>query len=113
SLLNQRSLAALARGYIHLYLRHGLQAYEAIQSQWPELRRSYALRNDIMRISALELRLRAALLAMLQAPEPGPFVASASRDVRLLEKERLVYAAPCVAKGRACLAAFRGDRETA
>jgi len=112
-LLNQRSLAAIGRGYIQMYLGNGLQAYEAIESHWPELRRSYMLRNDIMRITALEIRMRGALLAMIQTPTPERFVASAERDMRLLEKESLAYVPPILAKGRACLAAFRGDRETA
>jgi hypothetical protein len=64
----------------------------------------------MLRISLLEIRMRAAITAVQQGAPTQRLIASAERDAASLERERARYALAHAYNGQACIAQFRGDR---
>jgi hypothetical protein len=81
-----------------------------VQKQWPALQRHHVFRGEMLRISLLEIRMRAAIMAVQQGAPSQPLIASAERDATSLQKERARYALAHAYSGHACIAQFRGDR---
>ncbi|HEX6839479.1 MAG TPA: serine/threonine-protein kinase PknK, partial [Polyangia bacterium] len=96
---------------IDLYVGDGPAAYARVSGVWPQLEKSFTLRQDVARIVHQDLRGRAALAAAAQAKEPlrKPLVADAARMVRALDKEGAAWARPYAAALRAGLAHLAGD----
>ncbi len=106
----QSLLGLLTRGYIHLYLGEGRQAWDLVQSRWPVLKRYHVLRHETNRITLSELRARAAICAVLAGAAREPLLTIADHDTAQLEKEVVPTGGAYAAGLRASLAELRGDR---
>jgi hypothetical protein len=96
---------------IDLYVGDGAGAYARVSGVWPQLEKSFTLRQDVARIVHQDLRGRAALAAAAQANEPlkKGLVAEVRRMVRALEKESASWARPYATALRAGLSHLSGD----
>ena len=96
-----------------LYCGDAAAAWKTIDAGWSPLRGSHLLMLQTIHIPALYLRARAALaMAAQSSADPRPFLTSAERDARHIERERAHWGAPLAALLRAGVASTRGDAET-
>ena len=96
---------------IDLYVGDGPAAYARVSGVWPQLEKSFTLRQDVARIVHQDLRGRAALAAAMQAKEPHrkALVGDVARMVRALDKEAAGWARPYATALRAGLLRLGGD----
>jgi hypothetical protein len=105
----QHSLAF--RAHLHFYLYRGdiPAAHNLVATIWPWYERSMLLRFQISRIMMYEARARCALAAAADSPSPEPFLRSAERDARRLEREKRPWSSAYAHFIRAGVAVRRGD----
>jgi serine/threonine protein kinase/tetratricopeptide (TPR) repeat protein len=101
---------------IALYTGRGAEALDGVERCWKDLRRSFLLGVQPVRIEALFLRARAALAAAIDSSgadrRRGSLVASARRDAARLARERATWAmalSELVLSGVATLEQRTGD----
>jgi serine/threonine protein kinase len=105
------SLQALAQ--IELYTGDAEVALKHINGQWQDLEASLLLRFQGLRIDAFHLQARAALAVAASAKNPDPYLKTASRLARQIEKERMAWSTPLARLIQAGIANTRGDNATA
>jgi len=88
---------------MHLYRGDGRAAYAGFERDWPALRWSLQLQNQVTRVIMLEQRARSALAVGL--------VARAERDARRIKRERTPWAEGFADRILAGVAWHRGERE--
>ncbi len=102
-----------ARQEIDLYDDQAGAAWDRITAIWPAFRRSLLTRVQTVWIQFLDLRARSAVAlaaALSDRSRVASLLASAERDARLLERERIPWATALARLVRATVAATRGDR---
>jgi hypothetical protein len=109
----QSIIGIIARLWIYLYQDEGKRAHALLSSQWPLLQRHHALRMDMHRTALLHMRARSALAAARDCSDPAPLFKLAERCVRQLVRDRTQDGVANAHAMLACLACFRGDRNTA
>jgi hypothetical protein len=105
----QQAAAVRSLVQLELYRARPQEAWDAIESAWPEYGRSTLPRIQMIRIQMNEMRARAALAVAEQAANPEPYLSIVEGRVGRLERE-----ASCWAEGharflRAGVAACRKD----
>ena len=88
---------------MHLYRGDGRAAYAGFERDWPALRWSLQLQNQVTRVIMLEQRARSALAVGL--------VARAERDARRIKRERTPWAEGFADRILAGVAWHRGERD--
>jgi hypothetical protein len=113
----QHSWELYAQGEIQLYQGRSLAAWDQIGRRWPDLRRSFLLRIQNVRIEFRYLRARCALSAALDpatAPDQRVALGRAARlDIRRLARENSPWAAALADLVGAAAAAADGQRDAA
>jgi tetratricopeptide (TPR) repeat protein len=101
--------------HIELYCQEGAAAWDLMTRQWPDLERSLLMRVQLIRIGMRHLRARCALAKAVSVStgERGPYLASAERDARRVERERMAWGRGLALLIRAGVATGRGDRAQA
>src|SRR5262249_56040263 len=104
-----------AGSHIELYCEDGAAAWDLMTRQWPDLKRSLLMRVQLIRIGMHHLRARCALAKAVAVgpPHSQPYLVSAERDARRLERERMPWGAALAHLIRAGVATGRGDRREA
>jgi hypothetical protein len=105
----QRVMQYMQDTFIDLYAGDGEGAWNRLNEWWPELRSSYLLRLEQMRIQMLHLRAVCAIQASV-ATRNAALLRVAEQDATRIERERAPWAEPEAQIIRASLAALRGDR---
>jgi hypothetical protein len=109
----QHYYAIFARAEVMLYRGLGQEAWRMVDSPWSDLKRSFILQSQIVRVEALQLRARAALAAACDCSrdsrERADFLRIADRQARSLLKENAPWALGQALLVRAGVAAVRGD----
>jgi serine/threonine protein kinase len=105
----QHYLNTLGNCLIDLYEGAPILAYRRIRQIWPALERSLYLRIQNLRVEAHYVRGVSALAASLQSASSKPYLASAERAARTLERERLGWASALASILRGGIADVRGD----
>jgi eukaryotic-like serine/threonine-protein kinase len=105
----QRVMQYMQETFIDLYAGDGEGAWHRLNEWWPELRASYLLRLEQMRIQMLHLRAACAIQASIATRDPS-LLRVAEKDAGRMERERAPWALPEAQIIRASLAAQRGDR---
>ena len=105
----QHFYALLAQVNLDLYAGDGETAYGRVMEAWAPLEDCLLLHVQFIRITALDLRARAALSAARTSRTPAPLRASAARDARLLEREGAAWATALAALVRAQLGQVADD----
>ena len=83
----------LATTEIAMYSGRGAEAWDHVDNRWKDLRRSFLLRVQPVRIESIFLRARAALAAAVDAPGTRAWlVARAERDASRLAREKATWA---------------------
>jgi hypothetical protein len=111
--LVQHLFALHARAEIDLYRGRPEEALELLERDWPQVVRSrLTAYNQYLQILMHECRARAALAVAARASggARASRLALARRDLRILERQRIAWAAPGIALLRAGLAHVEGDR---
>ena len=113
----QHYFAFFAQTEIVLYRGAGLDAWRMVQSHWSDLKRSFILHSQNVRVEALQLRARAALAAACDDTN-GParrskLLRTADRQARALLRENAPSAVGPALLVRAGVAAARGARREA
>jgi eukaryotic-like serine/threonine-protein kinase len=108
----QHYYAIFARAEVMLYTGAGLAAWHAVDSQWGDLKRSFILHSQNVRVEALQLRARAALAAACDSPrgsrQRSRFLRIAERQAQSLLRENAAWAVGQALLVRAGVAAARG-----
>jgi hypothetical protein len=117
----QHYLHLVASVHIDLYIGDGRSAWSRITKAWPQLRSSFLLVCQNVRMTALHLRARAAVAVVTEGARSGStppglrraarhafLLRSAEQDAARLEREGIRWAAPLAAAVRAQVAAARG-----
>ena len=101
----QHVYALCARSNIDLYTGHAVDAYRRLVEAWPQLRRSYMLHFQIVRLMVLEVQARVALAlaATSTAGERKRWLDEIAKLAKKLAAERLPFA---VAIAKACNAEY-------
>jgi hypothetical protein len=81
----------LSHTQIDIYGGNAHRAWNRCLLEWPELRRSQVLRIQLFRIFSLESRARVALAMAINPGDAKPFLRSAERDIRRIEREHVPY----------------------
>lgn len=105
----QRIMQYMQDTFIDLYAGDGEGAWNRLNEWWPELRASYLLRLEPMRIQMLHLRAACAIQASIVTRDAA-LLHAAAKDAGRIERERAPWALPEAQIIRASLAARRGDR---
>jgi tetratricopeptide (TPR) repeat protein len=97
--------------HIELYCEKGDAAWDLMVRQWPDLQRSLLMRVQLIRIGMRHLRARCALAKAVAsgAGNSRPYLASAERDARRLERERMPWGEALAHLIRAGVANGRGE----
>ena len=103
----------LARMALDLYEQRGDAAWDYISAQWPAYRVSLLMRVQQIRIDMLQLYARAALAASARSANPEPFLITAERQARRLERERARWSAGHASFVHAAVSLARGDADHA
>jgi predicted Ser/Thr protein kinase len=98
---------------IDIYDGNANRAWNRWLLEWPDLNRSQILRIQLFRILSLELRARAALAMAVNASDARPFLRSAERDIRRIERERVPYGEALAGLLQAGLFGARRDLDAA
>jgi hypothetical protein len=96
---------------IDLYLGDGQAAWDRLTDRWTTVASSHLFRVQQVRIYMRDLYARSALAAARGSPRPGAYLRVAERAARLLEKERVAWAAALAQLLRAGAATIRGTPE--
>jgi len=98
-----------------LYDAAGPAALDRLQREWPEMESSLVLRVSFARTYMWDLRARAALRVAgdAAAAEQRRVLRLAERDARRILAEKMAWSHPLAILIRACVAARRGDPESA
>ena len=97
---------------MHMYRGDGRSAYAGFERDWPALRWSLQLQNQVTRVIMLEQRARSALAAANSGADRTKLVAHAERDAKRIKRERTPWADSMGNRILAGVAWARGDRET-
>jgi eukaryotic-like serine/threonine-protein kinase len=100
----------LARVFLDLYEGDGKAAWNYISERWPAYRRSGLLHAQQTRIDVYQLWARSALVIAARSADPVPFLITAERTARRLERERIPWATAHAHAIRAGIAMMRDDR---
>jgi tetratricopeptide (TPR) repeat protein len=106
---SQRINALLGECWLLLHLDQPLRALKLLEDSWPEIRRSYILKQEFYRIMLYDVRARAALRALPASAARGTVWRLAERIVAALKCENSPMAAAMAAGSEAGLRAFGGD----
>ena len=111
--LSQHYYHLVAMVNADLYEGNGVAAMERLAAGWSAVERSLFMRVQVIRVEALHLRGRAALMASAAGPEGAALRRKALEDARRLEKEGVPWATAFATLLRAGVAAKEGDRARA
>jgi serine/threonine protein kinase len=98
---------------VHRYRGQGRLALERVQRDWKPLERSQLLRVNVVRLTSLFERGLCAVAAYGHADSASDPLREADHYVGRLRRERLRFAPPLGEHLAACVAAARGDAESA
>jgi tetratricopeptide (TPR) repeat protein len=108
----QHYYAMFAEAEVLLYKEQGLVAWRALDSRWSDLKRSFLLHSQNVRVEALQLRARAALAAACafgsDSRERSKFLRIADKQARHVLRETAPAASAQALLVRAGAAAMRG-----
>jgi serine/threonine protein kinase len=98
-----------------LYEGDGRAAHDRLHREWPEFVGALLDRVSFARTIMWDLRARAAVCAAAAAPpiEQRGLLGLAEQDARRIAREKMAWSTPLAGLIRACVAARRGDQETA
>jgi hypothetical protein len=105
----QHLVGLLRRIDISLYREDAARALQRAAELWSSFTGSLLSRVQHIRVLACHFRARSALALAASAPNAAPLLATAARDARQLERERVPWAAAFARLIRAGVAACRGD----
>ena len=111
----QHFYALRGNASIDLYEGAGTAAHERLNREWPEFVGALLDRVSFARTIMWDLRARAAVCAAADATpaEQRRLLDLAEKDARRIVGEKLAWSTPLAILIRACVAARRGDHETA
>ena len=111
----QHFYALRAHASIDLYEGAGAAAHDRLERELPEFVGALLHRVSFARTVVWDLRARAAVCAAAGAPpsEQRRLLGLAEKDARRIAGEKLAWSNPLAVLIRACVAARRGDQETA
>lgn len=98
-----------ARVQVDLYQNEARSAWRRIEASWRPLRQSLLLRVQMLRVEAMFLRGRAALLCAATGHERESMLEDAERSAKDIDRQRLMWTAPLASLLRASCAALRGN----
>jgi len=118
----QHYYALVARVQADLYERRGDEAVERLAAEWSALRGAFVFRVQLLRLQALHVRARSAVVAAAAHSSGGSawarlgrdrLIAAAERDAGRIERERRPWATALALLVRGGAAASRGQRRWA
>jgi len=107
----QHWLELFAENQADIYDGKGESAWNRIGERWSDLIASLALRIQLIRIEALQLRGRSALAAAASGLARKELLPAIQRDADVIEREKMPWATPLAQLMRAGIAAIRSDSD--
>lgn len=102
-----------AQGQIDLYSGNANASWQRIIKNWPAMKSSLILRNQVILIESFQLRARCALAVAATAKDPEPLLSAAASDAKFVLREKMTWGNALAWLVEAGIAAMRGQLESA